>query len=142
MASIKETIRPDHVWFADDIFGLKPGWIAEFARHLKSLNGSIPFMVQSRADLMTPDAVAALARAGCVEVWLGAESGSQKILDAMTKDIEVEEIVSARRRLGEVGIRVGFFLQFGYPGETYADIKLTVQMVREALPDDIGVSGR
>ena len=104
MATIKETIRPDHVWFADDIFGLKPGWIAEFARHVKSLNGSIPFMIQSRADLMTADAVAALARAGCVEVWLGAESGSQKILDAMTKDIEVEEILAARRRLGEAGI--------------------------------------
>ena len=140
MATIKETIDPDHVWFADDIFGLKPGWIVKFAQHLKVLNGSIPFMIQTRADLMTEDAVAALASAGCVEVWLGAESGSQKILDAMTKDIAVEEILAARRRLGEAGIRVGFFLQFGYPGETFEDILLTVHMVRAALPDDIGVS--
>jgi len=140
MASIKRTMSPDHIWFADDIFGLKPGWIGEFARELKSLDGAIPFMIQSRADLMTPAAVAALAAAGCVEVWLGAESGSQKVLDAMTKDTQVEDILAARRRLGQAGIRVGFFLQFGYPGETYEDIHLTVAMVRAAMPDEIGVS--
>ena len=97
-------------------------------------------MIQSRADLMDADAVSSLADAGCEEVWIGAESGSQKILDAMKKGITVEQIHSARDQLGKRGIRACFFIQFGYPGEMLADIEATVELVRTALPDDIGVS--
>ena len=75
---------------------------------------------------MNEQAVDALARAGCDEVWLGAESGSQRILDAMDKEITVEQIRAARQRLGEHGIRACFFIQFGYPGETWDDIEATV----------------
>ncbi|HKH46533.1 MAG TPA: radical SAM protein, partial [Thermoanaerobaculia bacterium] len=79
-------------------------------------------------------------RAGCVEAWLGAESGSQKILDAMDKGLRVEETVEATLRLRAAGIRACWFLQFGYPGETFEDILETVRLMRETLPDDIGVS--
>ena len=89
---------------------------------------------------MTDKAVAGLSRAGCNEIWLGVESGSQKILDAMDKGIKVSDIPTARERLRQANIRTGFFLQFGYPGETYEDIMCTVRLVRQALPDDIGVS--
>ncbi|TPW12621.1 MAG: radical SAM family Fe-S protein, partial [Acidimicrobiaceae bacterium] len=89
---------------------------------------------------MNDQAVDALALAGCEEVWLGAESGSQRILDAMGKGITVDQIWSARRRLGERGIRACFFIQFGYPGETWDDIEQTVGLVAELLPDNIGVS--
>jgi len=84
--------------------------------------------------------VEALRSAGCREVWLGAESGSQKILDAMNKGTRVAEIVQARRLLGVAGIRVGFFLQLGYLGEELDDILATRRLVREARPDDVGVS--
>jgi anaerobic magnesium-protoporphyrin IX monomethyl ester cyclase len=83
---------------------------------------------------------AALAAAGCETVWIGAESGSQKILDAMDKGDTVRDIYTAATRLRAAGIRVCFFLQFGYPGETWDDIQLTLKMVRECLPDDIGIS--
>ena len=89
---------------------------------------------------MTEEAVDALARAGCAEVWMGAESGSQQILDAMHKGIQVEQIGEARQRLKKAGIRACFFIQFGYPGETLEDILATVELVRELLPDDVGVS--
>ena len=140
MALVKELLRPDHVWFADDIFGLRPQWVEEFSREVEGRNARLPFTIQSRADLMTEEAVGALAFAGCEEVWLGAESGSQRILDAMDKGITVAEIREARRRLGSSGIRVGYFLQFGYPGETIDDIQATIALVRHTLPDDIGVS--
>jgi anaerobic magnesium-protoporphyrin IX monomethyl ester cyclase len=140
MALLKRSYRPDHIWFADDIFGLQTSWVAEFANEVQARDAAIPFMIQTRANLMTEKAVTGLARAGCVEVWLGAESGSQRILDAMDKGIAVAQIVAARRRLGAAGIRTCFFLQFGYPGETYEDIEATVRMVRETLPDDIGIS--
>jgi len=140
MALVKRTLRPDHLWFADDIFGLRPKWVAEFAQEVTARDAVIPFTIQSRVDLMTEKAVAGLAEAGCVEVWMGAESGSQKILDAMDKGTEVAEIATARARLKAAGIKASFFIQFGYPGETFDDIMATVQMVRDTLPDNIGVS--
>ncbi len=140
MAVMKRMLRPDHIWFADDIFGLRPQWVAEFGRAVAERDAAIPFMIQSRADLMTDEAVAGLKQAGCVEVWMGAESGSQKILDAMDKGTTVQQIKDARLRLGRAGIKACFFIQFGYPGETWDDIMLTVNLVREALPDSIGIS--
>jgi anaerobic magnesium-protoporphyrin IX monomethyl ester cyclase len=140
MALVKRTLAPDHLWFADDIFGLQPRWVAELACEVEARDAVMPFTIQSRADLMTPEAVAGLARAGCAEVWLGAESGSQKILDAMDKGTRVEQIADATRRLQGAGIRACWFLQFGYPGETFDDILATVALMRELLPDDVGVS--
>jgi radical SAM superfamily enzyme YgiQ (UPF0313 family) len=89
---------------------------------------------------MSAETVNALQRAGCEEVWMGAESGSQAILNAMDKGLTVASIREARAKLGEAGIRASFFLQFGYPGETLADIEETIALVRETRPDDIGVS--
>src|SRR5439155_6766395 len=79
-------------------------------------------------------------RGGCREVWMGAESGSQRILDAMEKGIRVEDIYRARQNLERHGIRACYFLQFGYPGERWEEIQETVRLVRETRPDDIGVS--
>jgi radical SAM superfamily enzyme YgiQ (UPF0313 family) len=140
LLAVKRNFAPDQVWFADDIFGLSPRWVRQFADAVEKLDARIPFKIQSRCDLMTPETVAALHRAGCQEVWMGAESGSQRVLDAMEKDIRVEEIYAARRNLRAHGIRACFFLQFGYPGEQWSDISATIQMVRETAPDDVGVS--
>ncbi len=96
--------------------------------------------MQSRCDLMTRDTVAALRRAGCEEVWMGVESGSQKILDAMDKGVTLGQVREARDHLRQHGIRACYFLQFGYPGEEWEDIEQTIRLVRETEPDDIGVS--
>jgi radical SAM superfamily enzyme YgiQ (UPF0313 family) len=140
MECLKRAYQPDQIWFADDIFALSARWTQEFAAAVEKLDARVPFKMQSRCDLMTRGTVAALARAGCAEVWMGAESGSQKILDAMDKDIRVAQIGEARDNLREHGIRACYFLQFGYPGETWEDIQTTIRLVRETQPDDIGVS--
>jgi radical SAM superfamily enzyme YgiQ (UPF0313 family) len=140
MRHLKTTFTPDHIWFADDIFAMSAHWTLEFAAAVEELDARIPFKMQSRCDLMTRPTVAALARAGCAEVWMGAESGSQKVLDAMEKGQRVEQIYDARENLRGHGIRACFFLQFGYPGEEWEDIQMTVRMVRQTRPDDIGVS--
>jgi radical SAM superfamily enzyme YgiQ (UPF0313 family) len=137
---LKSAFAPDRIWFADDIFGLSPKWIVQFAHAVADLDARIPFKMQSRCDLMTRNSVAALKRAGCAEVWMGCESGSQKILDAMEKGIRVGQIYEARENLRREGIRACFFLQFGYPGEGWSEIEATIRMVRETAPDDIGVS--
>ena len=140
MAWLKRAYAPDHLWIADDIFGLKPGWVEEFGRLTKERDARIPFKCLMRADQVTPRVAAALGNAACRTVWIGAESGSQKILDAMEKGIKVEQIVEASRALHEAGIEVGLFLQFGYPGELREDIQRTLDMMRACRPDDIGVS--
>jgi anaerobic magnesium-protoporphyrin IX monomethyl ester cyclase len=142
MKWLKETYAPDHIWFADDIMGLKPGWWQQFAGALEREGVCLPFKCLSRADLImrSSDDVVALKRAGCEIVWLGAESGSQKILNAMEKGTTVPQIAAAAARLHAAGVKVGFFLQFGYPGETREDIEKTLQMVREVMPDDVGMS--
>jgi anaerobic magnesium-protoporphyrin IX monomethyl ester cyclase len=97
-------------------------------------------MIQSRADLMRPAVVSALAEAGAEEVWMGVESGSQKILDAMDKGTTVDEVRTATRELKRHGIRACWFLQLGYPSETWDDLLSTRDLVRQEGPDDIGVS--
>jgi anaerobic magnesium-protoporphyrin IX monomethyl ester cyclase len=139
--ALRETYQPDHIWFADDILGLKPRWLARFADLLEARGGGIPFKCLSRADLLLRDGdIDALRRAGCQTVWLGAESGSQEVLDAMEKGTRVEQIREATRRLHASGIEAAYFLQFGYPGETREDISQTFRLVREEKPDDIGIS--
>jgi len=142
MKWLKATYQPDHIWFADDIMGLKPGWWEQLATQVEEKDAHVPFKCLSRADLIlrSDEDVKALKRAGCDIVWLGAESGSQKILDAMEKGTTVPQIIEAAERLHAAGVKVGFFLQFGYPGETREDIKKTLQMVRDAMPDDVGMS--
>ena len=140
MKWVKENFAPDHIWFADDILGLKPHWIEKFADLLQQVDAVIPFKCLQRADLVNEKTAPALAKAGCKTVWIGAESGSQKILDAMDKGDTVEDIYNAARLLRAHGIEVGFFLQFGYPGETWQDVQRTLKMVRECAPDDIGIS--
>lgn len=140
MLELKNRFHPDHIWFADDIFALSPRWTHEFAHEVDRAGARTAFKMQSRCDLMTRDTVADLRRAGCEEIWMGAESGSQRVLDAMDKGIRVEEIYAARENLRVNGIRACFFLQFGYPGETWEDIEATLQMLRDTAPDDVGVS--
>ena len=140
MRQLKYDFGAEHLWFADDIFGLKPKWVRELAAEVEKLDAAIPFKMQSRVDLMTAENVRALRRAGCAEAWMGVESGSQKILDSMDKGTRLEQIAKARENLRHEAIRACYFLQFGYPGENWHDIQNTIRLVRDTRPDDIGVS--
>jgi radical SAM superfamily enzyme YgiQ (UPF0313 family) len=137
---LKTLFGVEHIWFGDDVFALDRHWVEEFAAAVESHGEAVPFKIQSRADLMSETTVAALKRAGCTEVWMGVESGSQAILDAMQKGLKLSAVHAARQRLATAGIRAGYFLQLGYPGEGWAEICETVQLVRDTRPDDIGVS--
>jgi anaerobic magnesium-protoporphyrin IX monomethyl ester cyclase len=147
---LKEMFSYDHVWFCDDIFGLKRSWVSEFAELVQKHGVKFRYKIQSRADLLIQERyVADLAESGCSDVWMGAESGSQKILDAMDKEkildamdkgTTVEQIIAARHLLKKHGIKASFFLQFGYPGENVDDIKKTIALIEQTMPDDIGVS--
>lgn len=141
LAELKRTYGFDHIWFCDDIFGLKPGWIKEFADAAEEEGLVFTFKIQSRADLMDDlEVVSDLARAGCESVWMGAESGSQKILDAMEKGTTVTQIEKATQLLKSFDIKACWFIQFGYPGETKEEINQTIAFIRRCIPEDIGIS--
>jgi radical SAM superfamily enzyme YgiQ (UPF0313 family) len=137
---LKDRFGVEHIWFGDDVFALDRHWVEQFAAAVESHGEAVPFKIQSRADLMSDTTVAALKRAGCTEVWMGVESGSQAILDAMKKNLKLSAVRAARQRLAAAGIRACYFLQFGYPGEGWDEICETVELVRDTRPDDIGVS--
>jgi radical SAM superfamily enzyme YgiQ (UPF0313 family) len=130
-----------HFWICDDIFGLKPNWVQRFNALVAAKNLQFQYKIQSRVDLLLKeDTINALAASGLHQVWVGAESGSQKILDAMDKGTQVEEIEKATTLLKMKGIEVCFFLQFGYLGETRDDIEATLQLLKNLEPHDIGIS--
>jgi anaerobic magnesium-protoporphyrin IX monomethyl ester cyclase len=137
---LRERYAPDRLWFCDDIFGLKARWLMPFSERIAAEGLATPFLCQTRADLMTAENVAALRRAGCAETWMGVESGAQTVLDAMDKGLTPDHVRGAVARLRAAGIRIGFFLQFGYPGEGWREIGMTRDLVRELAPDDIGIS--
>jgi anaerobic magnesium-protoporphyrin IX monomethyl ester cyclase len=140
MAALKRDLAPAHLWFTDDILGLDPDWIDRFAAEVARQDARVPFTMQSRVNLVTTRVAAGLARAGATEVWLGVESGSQRILDAMDKGTRVDGARTATQLLRQHGIRVCWFIQLGYPSEEWDDIAATRDLIRDEKPDDIGVS--
>jgi anaerobic magnesium-protoporphyrin IX monomethyl ester cyclase len=141
IAFLNQQFGASKFWMCDDIFGLKPGWVRKFKELLQAKQLKISYKIQSRADLLLQDEqIQDLAESGLSEVWIGAESGSQKILDAMDKGITVEQIETATQQLKKYGVKVCFFLQFGYIGESKEDIAKTLHMIRKNKPFDIGVS--
>jgi anaerobic magnesium-protoporphyrin IX monomethyl ester cyclase len=131
----------DRIWFTDDIFALKPSWLRRFRASVEGAGGIPRYRCLARADLLRdPSYADDLAATGCREVWIGAESGSDRVLASMDKDGTVEDIREATRRAHERGIRIGWFLQLGYPGETADDVRATRDLAREMAPDEVGIS--
>ena len=133
---IKEAYRPDQVWYADDVFTIHHRWLANYAAELRRRNLRIPFETISRADrLMKEEVLEVLAGMGCWRIWIGSESGSQRVLDAMERGVTAEQVQWATRAAQRHGMQVGMFLMWGYEGETIDDIAATVEHVKKANPD-------
>ncbi len=136
LEAIVETYRPDQVWYADDVFTIHHRWLFEYAAELKRRGLEIPFETISRADRMMKDEVLeTLADMGCRRVWIGSESGSQRVLDAMERGVDAEQVRWATRAAQRHGIEVGLFLMWGYEGETLEDIEATIDHVKRTNPD-------
>lgn len=129
--------HPDMLWMADDVFTIHPGWLMQFAAEMQRRGLKIPFECISRADRMSPEVIDTLAELGCFRVWIGSESGSQKILDAMQRGVTLEQVRNAVQRSKARGIQTGMFLMWGYEGEEMEDILATVVHARRCDPDII-----
>ncbi|MFN0035747.1 MAG: B12-binding domain-containing radical SAM protein [Saprospiraceae bacterium] len=125
----------DLIWFVDDVFTVSHKWLGEFRDALQSRGVKVQFECITRADRLNEEVIAVLKEAGCFRVWIGAESGSQRIIDAMDRRVDVVQVRSMIQSARRAGIEAGTFIMLGYPGETEADIRETVQHLKDANPD-------
>ena len=132
---IVERYAPDMLWMADDVFTIHHGWIQSYEREMNRRGLRIPFECITRADRTNTATASALASLGCFRVWIGSESGSQRILDRMERGVRVQQVQEAVAMLRDQGIQSGMFLMWGYEGEELSDIEATVNLVRETRPD-------
>jgi radical SAM superfamily enzyme YgiQ (UPF0313 family) len=127
--------QPQMAWMADDVFTIHHGWLFQYAAELKRRGVRLPFECISRADRLNLQVVETLAEMGCFRIWIGSESGSQRILDAMERGVTVEQVQTAVALCRSAGIQTGMFLMWGYEGEELSDIEATVEHVKKTDPD-------
>jgi anaerobic magnesium-protoporphyrin IX monomethyl ester cyclase len=127
--------HPDMLWIADDVFTIHHGWLREYAAEMRRRGLRVPFECISRADRLSREAMRLLAELGCFRVWIGSESGSQRILDAMERGVTVAEVQAAVALCRANGIQSGMFLMWGYEGENLTDIDATIEHVKRSDPD-------
>jgi radical SAM superfamily enzyme YgiQ (UPF0313 family) len=132
---IVATYAPDLLWYADDVFTINHKWLFEYSAELERRGLRLPFETISREDRLNEEVIQTLARMGCFRLWIGAESGSQKILDAMKRRTNAERVRAMVQLLKKYGIEVGMFIMLGYEGEERADLEATVEHLKLAGPD-------
>jgi radical SAM superfamily enzyme YgiQ (UPF0313 family) len=127
--------QPETLWIADDVFTIHHDWILQYAAELRARRIRIPFECITRADRINERIAATLAELGCTRVWIGSESGSQRILNAMERGVTVEQVCKAVTLCRQNGIQIGMFLMWGYEGEDLSDIEATIDHVKACRPD-------
>ncbi|MGH7492207.1 MAG: B12-binding domain-containing radical SAM protein [bacterium] len=132
---ILATYRPDMLWYADDVFNINHKWFFAYAAELKKHGIRIPFECICRADRLNEDVVQALKEMGCFRVWIGSESGSQRLLDQMQRGVKAEQVQEMTRLAKRYGIETGMFLMWGFEDENEDDIAATIAHVKKASPD-------
>ena len=134
LAMLQKEYNPDSIWFVDDVFTVSHKWIKEFRSETKRQNIVIPFECITRAERLNDEILQLLKEAGCYRIWIGAESGSQKIIDAMDRRVNVETVSEAIKKTNALGIETGTFIMLGYPGENEKDINETISYLKNANP--------
>ncbi|MFZ1518640.1 MAG: radical SAM protein [Ignavibacteriaceae bacterium] len=132
---IQKEYNPDTLWFVDDVFTISHKWLNEFNETLKQKNLKIKFECITRADRMNEEVIKLLKYAGCFRVWIGAESGSQKVIDLMDRRVDVDQVREMIKLAQKYGIQAGTFIMLGYPGETEDDIEETIKHLKESNPE-------
>tara|TARA_R110000796_G_scaffold252640_2_gene389813 strand:- start:63549 stop:64937 length:1389 start_codon:yes stop_codon:yes gene_type:complete len=140
LKEIQDKYAPDTIWFVDDVFTVSHKWLGEFVEALEEANVKVKFECISRADRMNKEVIGLLKKAGCFRVWIGAESGSQKIIDAMDRRVSVDQVREMIIETREQGIETGTFIMLGYPGETEEDIEETVKHLKVSNPDHFTIT--
>lgn len=133
--ALAERYAPDQVWYVDDVFTIHRGWLLAFADEMERRSLRVPFECISRPERIDDAVADALRRLGCRRLWIGSESGSDRVLQAMDRRMTAADVRAATRRLQARGIEVGLFVMLGYPGEEEADLAATIDHLDACAPD-------
>ncbi len=128
------------LWFVDDVFTVKHKWIEELHAAFQKRNLKVDFEIISRAERLNEHVLKLLQEMGCFRIWIGAESGSQDVINAMHRAVSVEEVRAKIKLTQSFGIEAGTFIMVGYPGETEKDIRQTANHLRLAPPDQFTIT--
>ena len=134
MKMLKDQYNPDAIWFVDDVFTISHKWLTAFHEEVVRQNAQIRFECITRAERLNEEILRLLKEAGCFRIWIGAESGSQEIIDAMDRRVDVNHVKKIIQDTNAMGIETGTFIMLGYPGETEKNIDETIQYLKEAKP--------
>lgn len=135
LVQIKKEYNPDSLWFVDDVFTISHKWLTSFRDELRKHNLLIPYECITRADRLNEEVILMLKETGCFRVWIGAESGSQKVIDLMDRRVDVNQVREMIQLTRKHGIEAGTFIMLGYPGETEEDIEETIRHLKKSNPD-------
>ena len=140
LLEIKNAYNPDSLWFVDDVFTISHRWLTAFRDELKRHELIIPYECITRADRLNEEVIATLKETGCFRIWIGAESGSQKIIDLMDRRVDVNQVRDMIKLTRKHGIEAGTFIMLGYPGETEEDIEETIRHLKQSNPDHFTIT--
>ncbi len=136
LKEIKEKWGFKHFLFLDDSFALNKKRTPRLFGAIKPLD--IRWRCYLRSDHVTRELLEQMKSAGCIEAGIGAESGSQKILDKVNKGLDVEQNTKVVKWCKELGIITNVFLMIGLPGETYETAIETKKWFEQVQPDKFG----
>jgi anaerobic magnesium-protoporphyrin IX monomethyl ester cyclase len=131
----------EHFFIADDSMVNDGTFVEELANELLVRNIKIHCKVACRADKVTKEIVRSLKTLGCYEVHVGFESGSQKILDTIGKELTIEDNLRAAKLIREAGMKVYALLIIGSMHEDISTINETIRFLKDIKPDVIGTMG-
>jgi radical SAM superfamily enzyme YgiQ (UPF0313 family) len=135
---LKEKYGYGALMFFDDTMTVNRKRMAEICGLLKNLG--IIYRCFVRSDTVDRDILERMRSSGCVEVGVGLESGSQRILDTVNKGETVGKNLEAVRLCHSLGMRVKGFLIIGLPGENMESVQETIDFLKSADLDDVDIS--
>jgi anaerobic magnesium-protoporphyrin IX monomethyl ester cyclase len=125
--------------FWDDSFTLKKERVIQFCQEYKKSNIPIPWKAQTRVNLIDYELVKNMRDAGCSTLYFGIESGSQRVLDIIDKQITIEQIHKAINVVERVGLTWACSFIFGVPGDTVEDMQKTLTLMKQINPSNISL---
>ena len=132
---LKKNYNIDGMWFVDDTFSLDKEWVLKFCNLLTNSKLKLKWACHVRADTLSEELLSAMKKAGCVQVELGVESGSDKVLKAIKKGTETETVEKAFRMIKKVGLSSLATFIIGSPEETKEDVLKTLEFAKKIKPD-------
>jgi radical SAM superfamily enzyme YgiQ (UPF0313 family) len=135
MRILKDQYGADSVRFWDDSFTASRKWINEFCDLLINDNINIRWFCLTRVNLVNAEILRKMKEAGCCQIFYGIESGVQRILNLIKKDITLDQAREAVKLTREAGIETTCAYMIGLPGETREDAEQTIKCAIELDSD-------